>query len=657
MHRPLAFVLLLLALTTAACTEDMATIHTSRLDPLALPLPRDEPAFSFVIYGDRTGGPAEGIEVLAQAVEDTNLLDPDLVMTVGDLVEGYNQTPEWLQQMEEYRGVMAKLNMPWYPVAGNHDIYWPGDSPPPGHHERDYEAHFGPLWYWFGHKNAAFIVLYSDEGDAVNNTKNFRGAANTQMSPEQLAWLRQTLTETTDYDHVFVFLHHPRWDSDRYPDSNWHEVHETLAAAGNVTAAFAGHIHRQSFHGIKDGISYYTLATTGGAAPMNLPGSGWLHHLDQVVVRKDQIEVATIPIGAVLDPEVITPALLADIDRARNLTPLALSPALRLRSDGGAVGEVVYRLENKSAHSVQVTAEIISAAQDWQVQPDHLHRHLKAGETAELQFYLRRLSESEFSGTAEQPLSFPVLAWQIDYLGEQRRLSFPENRQLVAIRPQSDQTETNDTLLDQALQVDGEDSIVWIAPEVVRLPDGPFTLEAWFKADDLEGSQAIASNTEKSEFGLFLFGGEPQFLVHLDGNYARARGGEGNEVEAGRWHHMAGVFDGGEVRLYLDGRLIDSVAAAGKRRKNNMPFMVGAEPSDTGNVESPFDGLIDELRISSLARYQGDSFTPAPRFQLDDETVLLLHLDGQELPFVLDATAAEGHGLLVGKAHFVPATR
>jgi hypothetical protein len=91
-----------------------------------VPLPKEEGVFHFVIYGDRTGGPPEGIHILEQAVRDTNLLDPDFVMTVGDLVQGYNATLEWTVQMREYRKVMSKLNMRWFPVPGNHDVTWRG---------------------------------------------------------------------------------------------------------------------------------------------------------------------------------------------------------------------------------------------------------------------------------------------------------------------------------------------------------------------------------------------------------------------------------------------------------------------------------------------------------------------------------------------------
>ena len=140
---------LALLLSSAPTAQDEPHVHTNRDAKQMLRLPKESDAFGFVIFGDRTGGPASGIKILEQAVEDTNLLDPDLVMTVGDLIQGYNQAEPWLEQMREFRGVMEGLAMPWYPVAGNHDVYWRGPNKPPEEHEQRYEEHFGPLWYAF----------------------------------------------------------------------------------------------------------------------------------------------------------------------------------------------------------------------------------------------------------------------------------------------------------------------------------------------------------------------------------------------------------------------------------------------------------------------------------------------------------------------------
>jgi hypothetical protein len=98
--------------------DDAPRFRTSRASAVELALPEEAEAFTFAVFGDRTGGPPEGVEILAQAVEETTLFGPDLVFTVGDLIQGYNETPEWLVEMREYKGIMDRLPCPWFPVAG-----------------------------------------------------------------------------------------------------------------------------------------------------------------------------------------------------------------------------------------------------------------------------------------------------------------------------------------------------------------------------------------------------------------------------------------------------------------------------------------------------------------------------------------------------------
>ena len=229
-------IILLLCLLSSEVAAESNDIHTSRESAQVMPsVPVEEDMFTFVVFGDRTGGPAEGISVLAQAVQDTNLIEPDLVMTVGDLIQGYNTREAWVLQAAQFRSVMDELICPWFPVAGNHDVYWRGEGRPPEEHEGDYEAWFGPLWYAFDHKDCRFIVLYTDEGNPETGVRSFGDPDSQRMSDAQKSWLRQTLHESKDMNHVFVFCHHPRWRGGQYGD-DWENVHQMFVDAGNVLA-------------------------------------------------------------------------------------------------------------------------------------------------------------------------------------------------------------------------------------------------------------------------------------------------------------------------------------------------------------------------------------------------------------------------------------
>lgn len=639
--------LTLLALLTPGLPAQTDRLHTSRpAGKELIRLPKEDDAFGFVIFGDRTTGRPEGLGVLRQAVADTNLLDPDLVMTVGDLVQGYNTTEQWLQQAAEFKAVMAGLRMPWFPVAGNHDVYWRGANRPEGEHEGNFEQHFGPLWYAFVHKQCWFVVLYSDEGDPATGRKDFTDPACQRISPAQFGWLQTTLRQARDARHVFVFLHHPRWLSERYGD-DWQKVHAALAAAGNVRAVFAGHIHRMRYDGARDGIEYFTLAATGGNLDLDLPAAGYLHEFHAVTVRPEGIQVATLPVGTVIDPKLIT----GEVSDDARLLDTRMRPVnlrgLALRRDGSADGVLQFDLHNPARRPVEVTLE--PTGDGWAFRPDHTHLVIPAGGTATAAF-----QAVAGAGDAAR-IALPTLSLRTEYLGAGVRFTLPARSLPLDVPPPADLGELP-AAAPGTLRLDGAGDCLELPAAALGLPDGPFTAEAWLQGDDFAGRRALLAKTENAEWALFVSDGIADFSVHLDGRYVQARTAQ-PVLQAGRWHHLAGVFDGQEVRLYVDGVLQARQPAAGKRTVNQLPLLVGADPDGAGRPMSFFHGRIDDLRISATARYAGEEFPPPAHLGADADTLLLLQLDADWGPWTADASGRGAHPRRRGNAVCLPGGR
>lgn len=71
----------------------------------------DDPAeFQFVVIGDRTGG-ANVEQTFALAVEQINLLQPEFVVNVGDMIEGYSDNKAELNaEWDEVDAMLGKLD-------------------------------------------------------------------------------------------------------------------------------------------------------------------------------------------------------------------------------------------------------------------------------------------------------------------------------------------------------------------------------------------------------------------------------------------------------------------------------------------------------------------------------------------------------------------
>ncbi|UCF14128.1 MAG: LamG domain-containing protein [Phycisphaerales bacterium] len=71
-----------------------------------------------------------------------------------------------------------------------------------------------------------------------------------------------------------------------------------------------------------------------------------------------------------------------------------------------------------------------------------------------------------------------------------------------------------------------------------------------------------------------------------------------SDVDDGRWHHVAGVYDGKMMYLYLDGTVDASGKASGRIRLNDHPVYIGENAEKANRF---WKGMIDDVRVYNYA--------------------------------------------------------
>ncbi len=122
------------------------------------------------------------------------------------------------------------------------------------------------------------------------------------------------------------------------------------------------------------------------------------------------------------------------------------------------------------------------------------------------------------------------------------------------------------------------------------------------------------------------------------------------KVTMNNWHHVATSMDGENMYTHVDGKLDFAEANGGPIKSVVHPYTVGHVVRWT----APFEGIIDEVRLSDSARYVGKDYPIQEReFEADDNTIILYHFNEGEGRIANDESQFANHGLL-RKAKFVP---
>jgi 3',5'-cyclic AMP phosphodiesterase CpdA len=238
--------------------------------------------FRFVIVGDRTGDPQWGL--MTQAFREINCLDPDFVISVGDLIDGYGNDPRVIMGLwEEFDSEVGVLARPFVYVPGNHDI-WNATS------RGVYEARYGPTYRSFNYRGLHFVTLDTEQPGE-------RGRVHGRIQGQQLEWLKQDLERSRRARHILLFMHRPVWETGGLDD-----VYPLLE--GLPVHIFAGHHHRYSFQRIR-GIPHVVLsAVAGGMVEEGAPETGNLRHYIFATARDSELKLALVRLGGVMSQDV-----------------------------------------------------------------------------------------------------------------------------------------------------------------------------------------------------------------------------------------------------------------------------------------------------------------------------------------------------------------
>jgi hypothetical protein len=270
----------------------------------------------------------------ALAVDQLNLLQPEFVINVGDLIEGYSDdSAELNAEWDAVDSMMKPLKMPFFRTPGNHDIA--NDVAADVWRERHGATH-----YYFVYKNVLFLVLNSEdtprpapEGmkekiELYNRLQTEDPEAAQQMlaefmadsavvmglsepvdfSDEQVAFVAKTLEQNADVRWTFVFLHEPAWEN---PAPSFTAIQELLR--GRSHTIFGGHLHYYDYDDI-EGHEHITMGPAG--ASFHQEGPGNVDHLAWVTMTEDGPEIGNIALKGIFDRKGLDPSMFGAYDRS-----------------------------------------------------------------------------------------------------------------------------------------------------------------------------------------------------------------------------------------------------------------------------------------------------------------------------------------------------
>ncbi len=359
-------------------------------EPVCPPLPEPGP-FRIVVLGDRTGGPNDAI--FKAILNEAARLRPDMVVSVGDLIRGYQPDDRIDEARAEWRGVLGDIrrafgDVPLVVTPGNHDV-WSDPS----------EALFEEL---VGHPVNTAIDVGPSRLIVLDNS---RAESEGELSDEQLDWLVRQLARAQDRAQRIVVMHRPLWAIDPGGKAG-SPLHDVLIA-GRADLVLTGHWHH-AMSDVRDDVNYQLLGPSGGVPHQpDHPETGHFQQYGMLLIDRQKAEFSLIRAGSILDDEAF-PYALNQLEWQIRYTAVT-SPDFEfdpLRPS--KAGRFSVRVHNATQHEMDDVLRFAERDASWRITPRTQKIALNAGESARFEFRYNRPPGATLNPGPRFSLAFPL---------------------------------------------------------------------------------------------------------------------------------------------------------------------------------------------------------------------------------------------------------
>ncbi len=321
----------------------------------------DSLSFHFVVSPDHTGAHRSGI--LKKGIDRINLMQPDFVVSIGDLIEGYTKDPNDVEnQWAEFNNSIKQLQMPFFYVAGNHDYTNQTMA-------EIWQQKYGASFYHFVYKNVLFLCLNSEDGAT--------GLKQPDFSSQQLAFVEKALAENSKVKWTMVFMHQPLWITPTA--KNWLNVEKLLADRKH--SVFTGHTHQYALHN-RNKSDYFVLSTMGGVNSLRGKKYGEFDHFLWVSMTPNGPTYANIMLDGVEDKSVQTAENLERSASFNAKPPVRFEPFYYIaKPDNKALWKLVFNNNTKENQHYKIN---LIAGKGLKPQHNSITKQLNAGAKEEM---------------------------------------------------------------------------------------------------------------------------------------------------------------------------------------------------------------------------------------------------------------------------------